>query len=81
MTDERQDAVAQRLMRDLRIIAGAEALLTALEGGGLVAEALVLVQRHATSAADAANVLLRDMREQQSRSEWWSSPSPGGGDG
>lgn len=72
----RQDAAAQQLMRDLRVLAAAEALLNAFESGPATADALVLVSRHAVSAADTAHALLQALRQQENRSgDWW------GGDG
>ncbi|MFE2976631.1 hypothetical protein [Streptomyces sp. NPDC059258] len=47
-------------MRDLRVLAGCDALLTALDGGPLVAQLLALVEVRAASASDHARGLLAD---------------------
>lgn len=52
--------VARLLMRDLRVLAGCDALLTALEGGPMVAQLLSLVEVRAASASDHARIMLMD---------------------
>ncbi|WP_186343685.1 hypothetical protein [Streptomyces sp. CFMR 7] len=54
------DGVARLLMRDLRVLAGCDALLTALEGGPIVAQLLALVEVRAASASDHARAILMD---------------------
>ncbi|WP_327325612.1 hypothetical protein OG735_26400 [Streptomyces sp. NBC_01210] len=64
MTGQHSDPV-RRLMRDLRILAGCDALLTALPGGQSVDDALVLAARHAESAATTARQILTERQEQR----------------
>ncbi|MFJ4964411.1 hypothetical protein ACIP6P_18510 [Streptomyces sp. NPDC088729] len=63
------DEVARLLMRDLRALAGCDALLTALEGGPLVVQVLSLVEVRAASASQHARALLM---ERQSHRQGWT---------
>ncbi|MFD8117632.1 hypothetical protein [Streptomyces microflavus] len=54
------DEVARLLMRDLRVLAGCDSLLTALEGGPMVVQLLALVEVRAASASDHARIMLMD---------------------
>ncbi|MGW1494706.1 hypothetical protein [Streptomyces sp. NPDC002402] len=62
MTEQHSDPV-RRLMRDLRVLAGCDALLTALPGGQSVDDALTLTIRHAESAVENARQVLADRQE------------------
>lgn len=52
------DDTVRVLMRDLRILSGCDALLTALPGSPVVGEVLALAATHAESAAGGARRLL-----------------------
>lgn len=73
------DCQAHELLRDLRILAGAEVILTALEGGPEVPDLLLLVQRRALEVSDLAlNIAVR-LRQQQSTASVFGDPSGGHG--
>jgi hypothetical protein len=65
MRHYRSDHVAQRLMEDLRVLIGAEALLRSFEGGQAATEALTLTACHAESAADHARLLIQEARQRE----------------
>ncbi len=52
----------RRLMRDLRMLAGCESLLSALPEGQSVDDVLLLTVRHADSAADTAREIQTERR-------------------
>ncbi|MFD7117536.1 hypothetical protein ACFWAA_10875 [Streptomyces sp. NPDC059922] len=54
------DDMVAALMRDLRVLGGCDAVLSALVGGADVDAMLALVQRHAVSAAERAERILAD---------------------
>ncbi|MFD3931484.1 hypothetical protein [Streptomyces sp. NPDC058614] len=57
MTAKGTDPV-RRLMRDLRVLSGCDALLTALPDGQSVDDVLLLIIRHAESTAEHARQVL-----------------------
>ncbi|WP_431776528.1 hypothetical protein [Streptomyces cucumeris] len=57
------DVVVKRLMRNLRLLTGCDALLTAMEGGPLVADVMALTARSAETVADDARTMLLTLRQ------------------
>ncbi|MEU4172167.1 hypothetical protein AB0F46_35455 [Streptomyces sp. NPDC026665] len=55
----RDDEAVKGLMRDLRVLAGCDSLLSALRGRETVKDVLALVITHADSAADNGRQVLR----------------------
>ncbi|MFE5122155.1 hypothetical protein [Streptomyces sp. NPDC056669] len=55
---EQSGVVVKRLMRNLRLLSGCDDLLTAMEGGPLVAEIMALTARTAQQTADDARTML-----------------------
>lgn len=62
------DEAVRLLMRDLRVLAGCDALLSALEGGPLVVQLLSLVEVRGASAADHARSVLMEHQVASERS-------------
>lgn len=65
----REDDAVKALMRDLRVLAGCDSLLSALRGGEMVRDVLALAITHAESAADNGRRVLQalDHKGPQSR--------------
>ncbi|WP_448332677.1 hypothetical protein [Streptomyces sp. DSM 41534] len=63
---ESSDVVVKRLMRNLRLLSGCDDLLTAMEGGPLVAEVMALTARTAQQTADDARTMLLTLRQDNS---------------
>ncbi|MBU3863786.1 hypothetical protein KN815_06725 [Streptomyces sp. 4503] len=61
---EQADVVVKRLMRNLRLLSGCDDLLTAMEGGPLVAEIMALTARTAQQTADDARTMLLTLRQE-----------------
>ncbi|MEU1941832.1 hypothetical protein ACFRNT_08225 [Streptomyces sp. NPDC056697] len=61
---EQTDVVVKRLMRNLRLLSGCDDLLTAMEGGPLVAEIMALTARTAQQTADDARTMLLTLRQE-----------------
>ncbi|MBD3005702.1 hypothetical protein [Streptomyces sp. 5-10] len=60
------DVVVKRLMQNLRLLSGCDDLLTAMEGGSLVAEIMALTARTAQQAANDARTMLLTLRQDAS---------------
>ncbi|WP_458086499.1 hypothetical protein [Streptomyces malaysiensis] len=60
---ESSDVVVRRLMRNLRLLSGCDDLLTAMDGGLLVAEIMALTARTAQQTADDARTMLLTLRQ------------------
>ncbi|MBP2061712.1 hypothetical protein [Streptomyces iranensis] len=60
---ESTDIVVRRLMRNLRMLSGCDDLLTAMEGGSMVAEVMALTARTAQQTADDARTMLLTLRQ------------------
>lgn len=61
------DAAVRRLMRNLRLLAGCDALLTAMSGGHLVDQILALTERTAEDVARDARQVRMTVRQDPRR--------------